>query len=276
MTGELDGEPFTGEGLDGYAGPSLRFPNCSTQTLTFTMDAWDDANREVSVYGELRFSEIDGLRAGAPVLVGDFWYLGGPYRDPPEGGALLDVTVDMNDRTFWGVRNAEPIDARVVEVCDVPDGPCHTRVELEGHFTFEGRNELLGQRHDGVLSIGVDLERQIFAPDELGSPTIVEADSCRPPDGEGALRLAGDRLEIFHAGVWGSVCSEGFDADDARVACRQLGYPNGDWFPATSSHPIWMDDLACTGDEARLAECAFDGWGVRSCAPDSAVALRCY
>jgi hypothetical protein len=71
------------------------------------------------------------------------------------------------------------------------------------------------------------------------------------------------------------VCSRGFDADDARVACRQLGYSDGDWTLATPSDLIWMNDLACTGDEARLADCPFDGWGVRDC-DDSPVALRCY
>ena len=30
-------------------------------------------------------------------------------------------------------------------------------------------------------------------------------------------------LEVLHEGQWGTVCSEGFDGKDARVACRSLG-----------------------------------------------------
>ena len=47
---------------------------------------------------------------------------------------------------------------------------------------------------------------------------------------EGALRLEGSevdhegRLEVYHSGVWGTVCSHGFDDRDARVACRDLGF----------------------------------------------------
>ena len=29
--------------------------------------------------------------------------------------------------------------------------------------------------------------------------------------------------------------------------------------------PIWMDNVHCTGDEERLAECSFNGWGQHNC-----------
>ena len=32
------------------------------------------------------------------------------------------------------------------------------------------------------------------------------------------------RLEIYHSGVWGTVCNEGFSQIDANVVCQQLGY----------------------------------------------------
>ena len=46
---------------------------------------------------------------------------------------------------------------------------------------------------------------------------------------QGALRLQEGtvnegRLEICNDHVWGTVCRDRWDAPDATVACRQLGY----------------------------------------------------
>lgn len=52
-------------------------------------------------------------------------------------------------------------------------------------------------------------------------------ESCSP---DGSVRLvdgqdeAIGRIEFCASGVWGTICGNGWDENDAQVACRQLGY----------------------------------------------------
>ena len=74
------------------------------------------------------------------------------------------------------------------------------------------------------------------------------------------------RVEVFYNGSWGTICDDGWDKNDARVVCRQLGYPdavrhlNRDQIPSGSGN-IWLAYVACTGREESLADCSHAGWG---------------
>ena len=99
---------------------------------------------------------------------------------------------------------------------------------------------------------------------------------------------------MYHDNKWGSVCNKGFDDTDANVACRQLGYRSAatwtGWaemkqnLPSIyAEHPLpivptWMSGLACTGVEASLEHCQFDGWGegaAHGCGQDDEVFINC-
>ncbi|XP_033730692.1 LOW QUALITY PROTEIN: neurotrypsin-like [Pecten maximus] len=92
---------------------------------------------------------------------------------------------------------------------------------------------------------------------------------------KGSIRLVNGgtkhegRIEIYHNNRWGTVCDDLWDETDARVVCRQLGYRGGSYTReaqfGAGSEPTWMDDVECSGDEYRLEDCTFPGWGTENC-----------
>jgi len=70
------------------------------------------------------------------------------------------------------------------------------------------------------------------------------------------------RVEIQYSGVWGTVCDNGWDLNDATVVCQQLGYPGASRISSIREYgpgngTIWMDDVQCVGNESSLALCPF-------------------
>ena len=84
----------------------------------------------------------------------------------------------------------------------------------------------------------------------------------------GDIRLIGGsqpyegRVEVCRNNVWGTVCDDGFGADDATVVCRQAGYSRFGAVPRLAAFfgagrgDIFLDDVACNGTESRLVDCA--------------------
>lgn len=84
------------------------------------------------------------------------------------------------------------------------------------------------------------------------------------------------RVEVFHSGAWGTVCDDNFTETDANVVCRQLGYSSGTAFTVGGGkESISMDEVACTGSEARLQDCSFNGWGLTDCSHAEDVGVSC-
>mmetsp|Transcript_29151 Transcript_29151/g.69012 ORF Transcript_29151/g.69012 Transcript_29151/m.69012 type:complete len:225 (+) Transcript_29151:86-760(+) len=90
-------------------------------------------------------------------------------------------------------------------------------------------------------------------------------------------------LEVYHEGVWGTVCRDGFDEAAAAVVCRQLGFPGAGPLPDSRAppsayreqKPIWLDDVECTGREAKIQDCHAVRWGVSNCSHTMDVSVRC-
>lgn len=100
------------------------------------------------------------------------------------------------------------------------------------------------------------------------------------------LRLSGGGtksvVEVKHLDVWGTICPNGFDDQDAKVICRELGYRDGfsyyqhEFTTGERKTLPWLSNLNCSGAEGYLARCGNIRWGdVRNCSKDTKAAVYC-
>ena len=87
-------------------------------------------------------------------------------------------------------------------------------------------------------------------------------------------------LQVYHDGRWGHICPYGWDINDARVVCSQLGYNNASY--ASSQYgfrvgPYWLQNLNCNGNESSVTNCAGFNWtnGTTSCSRYDGATIRC-
>ena len=89
------------------------------------------------------------------------------------------------------------------------------------------------------------------------------------------------RVEVWHNGMYGTICDDFWDIKDASVVCRQLGYSGAESASRDAAHgqgiglPIWLDDVRCRGTETRIEECAHLGWRLNNCDHSEDAGAKC-
>ncbi|NWW90241.1 DMBT1 protein, partial [Rhynochetos jubatus] len=96
---------------------------------------------------------------------------------------------------------------------------------------------------------------------------------------DGPHRCAG-RVEVFHDGQWGTVCDDSWGLNDAVVVCKQLGCGRAEAAPGQAhfgqgTGRIWLDVVACTGNEETLTECRAHPWGQSNCNHGEDASVMC-
>ena len=89
------------------------------------------------------------------------------------------------------------------------------------------------------------------------------------------------RVEVWINGAWGTVCDDYWNLSDAAVVCRQLGYQHVLSAPRSAafgrgSGPIWLDSVACFGNESSIFNCTHQGIGVHDCGHSEDASAVCY
>ena len=108
------------------------------------------------------------------------------------------------------------------------------------------------------------------------------------PVSEGAVRLVGytndpsrGNVQIYHDGLWGAICDHGWDYNDGRVACRQLGYAEISTYHCCSNYgsqptQIWLSNIGCTGNESSILQCSRSAWNATgSCSYHNTAGVTC-
>nr|XP_057912674.1 deleted in malignant brain tumors 1 protein-like [Doryrhamphus excisus]XP_057912675.1 deleted in malignant brain tumors 1 protein-like [Doryrhamphus excisus] len=97
--------------------------------------------------------------------------------------------------------------------------------------------------------------------------------------GHGSSRCSG-RVEVFHTGVWGTVCDDHWSHINSDLVCQEmqcgstLASKKSAYF-GEGVDQIWLDDVECTGKELSILKCPHRPFGENNCGHSEDVGVIC-
>ena len=278
--------------------PNVTF-GASQRSTTFTVTAVDDSDndRGESVrigFGTLPSGVVEGSPATATVALedNDAWQpptvsFGAATYTATEGGGAVTVTVEVDRAevpfTLPLTRDGQG-GATSSDYSGVPSSVVFRGSDTAKSFTVTAVDDEVNDDGESVvIGIGSPLPEGLSL--RIGSPSeatvrLVDNDVPAP---SGALRLVGGdgsygRLQVYHDGQWGLVCEGNFGREEAQVACRQLGFADGEeGFGGAGSGglPFWLKGVQCQGTESRLVNCSHRVLQEHSCGSFDIAGVAC-
>ena len=307
-----EGDDYDGFLIQGIARITVRGGNLSkTFDITIVDDHLEEPDETI---------EIVWQKSTSDVATPDFFIFTATIEDNDEGAGAA-----MGKPRISGA--AEVGETLMVSTSGITDQHGNTKAENGDAgfaYTYQwyrvdagAETQISGAKGRGSTytvtqaDVGKKLTVEVRFTDDAGNSEGPLRSNEYPPDADnGELRLADGpsdnqgRLEVFHAGEWGTVCDDQFDerVDDPRTpddrrripnlapikACQFMGYASGQVRPRGNlsmapSAEIWLDDVRCLDNQphwtgrspTKLHHCYHAGWGLNNCTHEEDVYLSC-
>ena len=283
-----------------YSGvpPNVTFGASQTST-TFTVTAVDDADNDRGESVRIGFGVLpSGVAAGSPATAtvvlddDDSWVpptvsFGAATYTASEGGGAVTVTVEVDRLEVpftLSLTRDEQGGATSSDYSGVPTSVVFGEFDRVKSFTVTAVDDEADDDGESVvIGFGAPLPAGLSL--RIGSPSqtrvrLVDNDVLAS---SGSLRLVGGdgsygRLQVYHDGQWGLVCEGNFGREEAQVACRQLGFADGEEsFGGAGSGglPVWLKGVQCVGTESRLVDCQHRGLQQHYCGSFDITGVEC-
>ena len=278
--------------------PNVTFGAAQTST-TFTVMAVDDADNDRGESVRIGFGVLpSGVAAGSPATAtvvlddDDSWVpptvsFGAATYTASEGGGAVTVTVEVDRLEVpftLSLTRDEQGGATSSDYSGVPTSVVFGEFDRVKSFTVTAVDDEADDDGESVvIGFGAPLPAGLSL--RIGSPsqTRVRLVDNDVPASSGSLRLVGGdgsygRLQVYHDGQWGLVCEGNFGREEAQVACRQLGFADGEEsFGGAGSGglPVWLKGVQCDGTESRLVDCQHRGLQQHYCGSFDITGVEC-
>jgi hypothetical protein len=127
--------------------------------------------------------------------------------------------------------------------------------------------EIIALYNNNNLTPTYDVNNKLYVV--LGSPSMTFRLADKPVG----------RLEARYHGIWGAVCADNIDLQDAHVVCRMMGYSQADlmiWHLRSVIAIRFSLIIKCFGNESSTEECSAIRLNrINTCAIDRDVLIVC-